>query len=83
MVPVVASIAVVVSPALGGVPAEEELVDPKGKQEKHQDHQEASRIIIRRVGALVVRLLVMVVVVVVVLLSKEAAEETRGGITQT
>lgn len=46
MVPVVAGIAVMVRPVMGGIPAEEELVDPKGKQEKHHNHQEASRVII-------------------------------------
>lgn len=46
MIPVVAGIAVMVGSVVGGIPAEEQLVDAEGKQEKHENHQEVSRIII-------------------------------------
>lgn len=46
MIPVVASIAVMGRSIVGGIPAEEQLVDAEGKQEKHHNHQEVSRIII-------------------------------------
>lgn len=46
IIPVVAGVAVVVRSVVGGVPAEEQLVDAKGKQEKHHNHQEVPRIIV-------------------------------------
>lgn len=59
-----------IGPVGGAVPAEEQLVEAEGKQQKHHNHQEVPRILVSgRVGALLAR------PVVLVLPSKEAAEE--------
>lgn len=46
MISLVAGIGVMVRSIVGGIPAEEELVDAEGKQQKHSNHQEVSRMII-------------------------------------